>query len=386
MLTPMLRWLLVSLLPCAAACGGPAEPGRDGAGGQAEESGAGVGGHGGDDGGGGAGGAPGPRGIIDGPIGEWVYYDIPGAVCANGTQTGIGVNQGAGDRVVIYMSGGSACLDEGCTIGTPSMRKDGGFREAELAACVAGQCDGAVVFPSESIFSRSSALNPFRDATFVFISNCSGDYYIGDNEHAFPSWTASFHGSRNQGLFAAELAASFPAASRIILAGGSAGSVGALLNYWQWVAAFPETRVDLVADSFALVFADGPEFRYPLHDPQLPPDCTACAMDYRALYAFNSSIAPDSRLAVLDSENNWTLDLVTSYTEGLEALQPLLDRLPNTKYFVADGNVHILLQHPLDSTSTNVQDAEAGTVDLAAFLGRMQDDDPSWESWTCLGE
>src|SRR5689334_11709107 len=52
-------------------------------------------------------------GDIHGPVGEWVWHDVPGAICANGTPTGLGVNQGTGDRLVIYMSGGSACLDEG---------------------------------------------------------------------------------------------------------------------------------------------------------------------------------------------------------------------------------------------------------------------------------
>lgn len=150
-----------------------------------------------------------PRRIIDGSVEEWAWYDIPGAICANGTQTGIGVNQGTGDRIVIFMSPGSACLNETCSSGTPSQRKDGGFREPQLEECIAGDCDGGMTFPTESIFSRTTVTNPFRDATHVYISVCSGDYYIGDNEHVFPSWTARFHGSRNQAL----LATSWPMAT-----------------------------------------------------------------------------------------------------------------------------------------------------------------------------
>lgn len=359
------------------AGGGPSSGGSDLAGGN---------GAGGAAGGGDEGGAP-PQGIIDGPEGEWVYYEIPGAVCANGTPTGLGVNQGPSERIVVFMSPGSACLDENCSIGTSSMRKDGGFGAPELEACVAGDCDGGVTFPSDSIFDRASKLNPFRDATYVFISVCSGDYYIGDNVHAFEDWTATFQGSQNQALFAAELARSFPETSRVVLTGGSAGSVGAMLNYWQWIETFDGTRVDLVSDSFALVEVDGPEFRYDLHAPQLPPGCTTCADDYRTVYDFNSSIAPDSRIAVIDSENNWTLDLVAGdYTEGLQALQPRLDLLPNTRYFVADGNVHVLFKHPLDSMQTDVEDVDAGTRTLGEFLWLMQLDDEDWESFTCLGE
>ena len=322
-------------------------------------------------------------GIIDGPVGEWRWYDIPGAICANGTPTGLGVNQGAGDQVVIYMASGSACLDDNCGIGTPSMRKDGGFGAAQMQACVDGDCDGGITFPATSIFDRSAGASPFTDATYVFISNCAGDYYVGDTEHAFATWTAQFRGSRNQALFAAEVAASFADASRVVLTGGSAGSVGALLNYWQWVDAFPATRVDLVTDSFALVFADGPEWRYDLHAPKVPPACATCATDYRTVYDFNAQIAaPGARIAVLDSENNFTLDLVTSgrYTPGLEALQARLDPLPNTKYFVANGNVHILMQYALDSSLTDIN----GGQKVATFLDEMQSDSAVWQSYSCL--
>lgn len=325
---------------------------------------------------------------LDGPIGSWVWHDVPGTICANGTQTGLGVNRGTADRVVVYMSGGSACLDAQCSIGTPSMRKDGGFGAKELAACTDGTCDGANTFPVTSIFDRNAATNPFADATYVFVSNCSGDYYVGDNEHTFPSWTARFHGSRNQALFAARVATAFPTASRIVLTGGSAGSIGAMLNYWQWVGAFPRTRVDLVSDSLAFVFADGPEWRYELHRPTAPPGCATCTSDYRTIYAFNASLAAHgARIAMLDSENNWTLELTSGnrYTQGLEALQKTLAPLPNVRYFVANGNEHILLRHALDSMETDVTRPGEPSRTLGAFLTAMQTDAPAWKSASCLG-
>lgn len=316
-----------------------------------------------------------------GVLGVWTWHDVPGAICANGTPTGVGINRGSGDHVVIYLSGGSACLDEGCSIGTPSMRKNGGFGAKEMESCARGSCDGNVTFPAKSLFSREPDASPFVDATFVFISNCAGDYYVGDAEHAFNGWTAQFHGSRNQRLFATWLAEAFPSAERVVLTGGSAGAVGVLLNYWQWVAAFPRTRVDLIADSFAFWSETKPEFRYPLHNPQLPPACTACE-DYRAIYAFNASLAPRSRIAVLDSEKNVTLDLVSGfmYAKGLQALQPQLDALPNTKYFIANGNVHILMQHPLDSSAIDIDSGPK----LSDFLAQMQSDG-AWQSESCLG-
>lgn len=328
------------------------------------------------------------RDVSELPLGRWVFREVAGSVCANGTPTGVGVSRGTSDVVVVFMSPGSACFDARCAIGTPSMRKDGGFGAAELAACVAGDCDGGMTFPDASIFDRDAPANPFRDATYVYVSVCSGDYYIGDGTHAFDDWTATFHGHTNQRLFASALATWLPATERVVLTGGSAGAAGATLNYWQWVEVFAGTRVDLVSDSFTLVDADGPQFRYGLHAPQLPPGCEGCADDYRKLYDYNAALAPDARIAIIDSRDDLTLDLTSgyTYTAGLEALQPRIDGLANTRYFIANGAVHVLLKHPLDSSATDVDDAEAGEHDLGEFLRAMQSDDPAWSSWSCLGD
>jgi hypothetical protein len=385
--------LAILAIGCGSTDGGaPSRPsGSSAATGAGGQSGASVSGSGGAGGGGATGaaasGGSGGDGGLQGPIGEWLFHQVPGAICANGSPTGLGVNQGTGSSVVLFLSPGSACFDEDCSIGTPSMRKDGGFGAAELESCTAGDCDGGMTFPTESIWNRASPVNPFADATYIFVSNCAGDYYVGDNDHEFPTWTARFHGSHNQALFAAAVGTWFPDATRVVLTGGSAGSAGAILNYWQWVNALPSKRVDLISDSFAFVFEDGPQWRYELHNPQPPPGCDTCVDDYRTFYAFNSSLAPASRIAVLDSEDDWTLDATSlyKYTAGLEALQPELDGLANVRYHIANGNKHVLLKHPLDSDETDVVRPGEDPKLLSDFLGAMQGDDPAWTSESCLG-
>src|SRR5689334_21969024 len=50
--------------------------------------------------------------VLSGPVGEWTWFDIPGAVCGYGQQTGIGVSVGTGSEVMIYLEGGGLCWDE----------------------------------------------------------------------------------------------------------------------------------------------------------------------------------------------------------------------------------------------------------------------------------
>lgn len=329
-----------------------------------------------------------PSGSLHGPTGEWAWHDVAGTICANGTPTGLGVNQGTGSEVVIYLEAGSTCIDAACTGASDSAKKDGGFGAKELADCVDGSC-GLSGFPATSIFDRNAALNPYRDATYVFISNCTGDYYSGSSDHEFSDWTAHFHGSENQAAFAAEVAASFSNASRVVLTGSSAGAAGAQLNYWRWVRAFPNTRVDLISDSFAFVFTDKPEWRYDLHNPQSPPGCTNCLTDYRSIYEYNSKLSPSSRIAMLDSEKDLTLQLVSggAYTHGLQDLEAILAPLANVRYYIAEGSLHMLMSVPLDSDKSDIPAAGGNPArHLSDFIGAMHDDGAAWQSMSVFDQ
>ena len=46
------------------------------------------------------------------PDNTWTYVPFPGAVCMNGTPTGIGINKtSASKNLVIFMQGGNACFN-----------------------------------------------------------------------------------------------------------------------------------------------------------------------------------------------------------------------------------------------------------------------------------
>lgn len=345
--------------------------------------------------------SPKPPGL-QGPVGQWVWHDIPGTLCANGTPTGIGVNRGPGSAVIIYLAGGSGCFNETCDTSVSYAQE--GYDAADFQTTLEGK--GESSFPAEGIFNRFAGKNPFNDASFVFVPYCSGDYYAGKATVQWPSWTATFAGAKNIDLIYSELATAFPNASRVTLSGGSAGSLGSLLTYWKLVNAFRGKRVDLVADSF-FVFETSvsPFFAEKKHEIwkwEYPEGCTECGTELRSVYRHNSKIAPaGARLAIVGSQNDLFLTaghgmLVNGeFDDNVLLVQDYVKDLANTKYFVADGDEHILLKEKeLDSPNTDSavswcsSESTCGndTHYLYEFLTRMQDDDPAWQSWSSLGK
>lgn len=341
-----------------------------------------------------------PSSGFSAPFGEWTWLDVPGSKCAQGSETGIGYKRGTGDKVFIFMQGGSLCVDADCKL-SPYYTKWTGYGSKEFYEALAqasGEYEGQSGIDVSLGFRDLNAVSPtFADASLVYIPYCSGDYFIGSADKDWGTWKAQYRGKSNVNLFLQAIAAGFPNATRFIISGGSAGSVGAMQNYHRAVSAFGGRRVDLVTDSYSMIGENIPQFVYPVTGPVLPPDCSACATDYRAIYDYDSSLAQKlgGRIAVLDSEGDWTLDWAlffqqqTDYTKGLKNLQGLLDGLPNTRYYIADGSNHVLLKSPLMSSDTDIKQHVKGSLAtdthyVSEFLTRMQNDDPGWMSLSSL--
>ena len=109
---------------------------------------------------------------------------------------------------------------------------------------------------ARGIFDRTASSNPFRNYNFVFLPYCTADMYLGDRHDtssAFPTVrTASqewFMGFSNFRIFAQQVQGLFAAPPSIALVGGSAGGFGTLYNYPQLKALYPDTPVNVIADS-----------------------------------------------------------------------------------------------------------------------------------------
>ena len=312
--------------------------------------------------------------------GTWSYVPIDGAVCANGSPTGIGINVGTSKRLVIYMEGGGACWDEATcfktSVGGQSYAQNlDGWDEAKFTARVA--------LMNESHLSRTSANNPFKDDTFVYVPYCTGDVHAGNKVQTYPEHTMSFVGRKNMDAYLAKLTTQFGDASRVVLTGSSAGGFGAAINYWRVAKAFGSVRVDLVDDS-------GPPFPtdqmayYPQWVPAwdlegaLPPDCAECAGgNIPKIMPYYAKTYPNSRFALLSYDQDGTISFFFNLQQNDFQYQlglmnaATFDPNANTKYYEVAGTTHTMLRDLA---------AVSATPALATWLEDMVSDSASWAS------
>jgi hypothetical protein len=223
---------------------------------------------------------------------EWVYVPIEGAVCRDGSDTGIMVNlNSASDKVVMYMEGGGACFNfTTCFINPPSF--SGGFSS------------------SSGIFDREHPDNPVADWNFVYIPYCTGDVHAGDTQNEVSIYgLQQFRGYRNVTLALDRIVPTFPHADQVLLTGISAGGFGAAANAEQVQRAFWFAELVLLDDS-------GP--------PMGPAAIAPCLQDqWRQLWGFDNTILADCGGNCPNSDD-YVLDLaghlVHRYPDGIGGL------------------------------------------------------------------
>ncbi|MBX3232737.1 MAG: hypothetical protein KIT84_43450 [Labilithrix sp.] len=319
---------------------------------------------------------------LGGEVGKWTWLEVPESKCGNGEATGIGVNLGAGGAggaggdLVIFLMGGGGCWDElTCNAGAAKNVKDG-YQRDDFEADVKEKL-------ARGIFDRAAANNPFKDSSFVAVPYCTGDVHAGDatKEFFLPRRTMHFSGRKNVEAMLGKVVPAFAGASRVTLAGVSAGGFGAAINYWRVQDAFGATRVDLVDDS-------GPPFEsghIPLLgawrsawnlDAALPPDCAGCKENLAAIPAHYAKKYPSSRMAFTSFDQDKTISLFFVTPQPLFAsrlrgmAETRLAPLVNFRFFIVPGTEHTMLDEPLD--------LESGTTALGDWLTTMKADAPAW--------
>ncbi len=308
------------------------------------------------------------------PDEQWSWFSVPGSVCGYGSQAGFVVQPTTRSReLVIYLMGGGGCYSaQTCAQGMAANL--GGYGPAQ-----AGQELG--FFGAGSIFDRASAANPLRDATYVFVPYCTGDFHSGS---AVSSYGVHHKGASNLAAYLALVAPAYCDATRITLAGSSAGGFGAVFNYHQVAAAFPGVPIDLIDDS-------GPTMRPP-HMSQatqqtlraawgsaagVPPGCAGCETEWHRFLPFLAAQHPTRRFSLISSVADYSIGTFFGFTPQTYqiAIADLADAviapLPNMKVFYLPGNEHVWLGRNLGGTAS-------GGVTLSTFLHRQLGGDPGW--------
>ncbi|MEE4161477.1 MAG: pectin acetylesterase-family hydrolase [Woeseiaceae bacterium] len=135
-----------------------------------------------------------------------------GPICIAGTQFSVFTKAKNPSRVLIMLQGGGACWE--------------GFYNCNILA--ESQEPPA---PQVGIWDETSGLNPLEDWSVVYMPYCDGSVFTGDNavvDPNFPFGPVRFHrGLRNLTAGIDVAKSMFPNAGRILVAGSSAGGVGA---------------------------------------------------------------------------------------------------------------------------------------------------------------
>jgi hypothetical protein len=179
---------------------------------------------------------------------HWIWVPIPAMRCADDSPAGLFVNFTQASRdLVIFFQGGGACWD--------------------TATCLANQVGGLglfsmgtdplATFPAPiGIFDRGDETNPLRHSNYIVIPYCTMDGHVG-NKVATYAPQPHHVGFANVAAALPRIVATFPDAPNLVVAGFSAGGIGATGNYHQIAAAFERVR----QGSIALIVDAGPLLR-----------------------------------------------------------------------------------------------------------------------------
>jgi Pectinacetylesterase len=159
---------------------------------------------------------------------------VPGGdcKCSDGSEFSFWVRKASPKKVIFFLQGGGACFSaETCA-------PDRGLYRTKIEAHLTG-----------GIFDFADKRNPFADYSVVYVPYCTGDVHLGNASRQYaPGLTVQHKGYVNGTAALDRLVASFPRATRVVVAGESAGSVAAPLYAGLMSDRLPDARITVLAD------------------------------------------------------------------------------------------------------------------------------------------
>ena len=328
---------------------------------------------------------------VGGVTSSWRWIPFPDSTCGNGSTTGLAIDAGTTDDLLVFFDGGGACWNYAtCAAGAAV---DRGYDAAKF------QVEARDYIPS-SITSRAHLPPALAGATIVFVPYCTGDVHGGDAVAEYGVWpdviTWRHKGHANVMAFLKRLGATWPSPGKLVVAGSSAGGFGALVNYeafrWYW----PGAQGYLVDDSGpALVNNDVPaDFRQAWFDSwnlgvATDPFCTDCRTNLSAAFTALADLHPNDRIAFVSHTQDHVMGpfMLSTGTEFEAALrrveQDVLRPTGNVRAFYELLDDHMMLT-PLAKPAPIDVDYTAshavGTTSLASWLQAMVSDDGAWDT------
>jgi hypothetical protein len=246
------------------------------------------------------------------------------------------------------------------------------------------------------IFDRTNPDNPLKASNFVVFPHCGVDGHTADKVTDYAGFTVHQHGYANVTAALDRIVPTFLDAGRIVVAGFSAGGIGAGANYHQIATAFEAVgkKVPFLIDDGGPVLRPpylGPNAQAALRngwglDKTLEPWCPGCATEgYHAIHETLARLHPGLHSSVVCSYGDGVatplyallnggafdgarlgegLRDLSSWTASYqEAVSPSVQR-----EFLYPGARHgALVVAPLDATPG-----------LTDFLHAQLDESPTW--------
>lgn len=162
----------------------------------------------------------------------WHFIAFPDTHCADGSPAGIAVNlTSKSNDLVYFLEGGGNCWNA-VTCAVPTALRLKGLGPDPLV----GWLDGAR--GTTGIWNRSDPGNPFREWNFVNVAYCTGDSHLGDHQSSYVTGPIAYRGYSNVRETLKRVVPTFANAPRVLVAGSSAGGMGAAGNYDTIARAF----------------------------------------------------------------------------------------------------------------------------------------------------
>jgi hypothetical protein len=312
-------------------------------------------------------------GLDDLPAGAWSYVPIAGAVCGNGSPMAVGVNPHAGaTELLVVMMGGGACWDaQTCFVMNTATHVHEDYTRA-IFDMERGGFSTATGWDD-----RAAPLNPFREASIVFVPYCTGDLHAGDAVQDYPGAPSGqrvhHRGAVNTQRILDAVRGAWPAFARVRVIGFSAGGYGTQLNWGRFADAWPDAELALLADSAPLLQPSTAQYATwrAAWNMETPTDCTDCASTFSAYDDYFDARYPASRLGLMATTHD---NVITAFW-GIADISPLygpllatLDDNDTTRYFVVESDHHVILGEAATLRSAD------GTLLFDWLLGWLEND------------
>ena len=282
---------------------------------------------------------------------------VPGGAtrCADGEPYRFHVREADPARLLIYFNGGGACW---------SARTCDPAREPTFVPG-AGPGSGNDPRGLGGAFDLAAADNPFRDWSQVFVSYCTGDLHLGAATARYRGpegriVTVAHAGRANADAALADTYRRFPDARQIVVAGGSAGALASPLYAAVVAARYPAASVTQLGGGAAGYRVPAPARLWRAWGalPALPVALPAAgiradSLDMLDLHRLAAAAAPRIRFHSYDNAYDAVQErfqaLLGKPRELLAGLDSNLDALhadlPYFRSYVAGGEQHTLLRH-----------------------------------------